>query len=40
MEIIKGILVGFFLMFLMFAMALFGFWLIDFILGIFYKSKR
>jgi len=40
MEIIKGIIIGFFFMFLMFAMALMAFYILDFILSIIYKKLK
>jgi hypothetical protein len=40
MEIIKGIMVGFMLMFLMFAMALLAFWILNLILNIIYRKIK
>lgn len=40
MEIIKGIMVGMFFLFLMFGIALLAFYILDFILGIIYRKIK
>jgi hypothetical protein len=40
MELVKGIIFGFLLMFLMYGVALLAFFVLDIILSIFFKSKK